>query len=139
MKDIEMKKQFVALRAKGFSFSKIAEKLKVSKVTLIDWSKYLEKEILNLKAIEMEELQQMYYVQKQQRIEQYGIQLKQIAKELERRDLSDMPTDKLLELKLKYLDYLKREEIELSFQVEEQKNLNDIFVDMDKSIKILKV
>jgi transposase len=139
MKDIEMKKQFVVLRAKGVSFSKIAEKLKVSKVTLIDWSKYLEKEILNLKAIEMEELQQMYYVQKQQRIEQYGIQLKQIAKELERRDLSDMPTDKLLELKLKYLDYLKREEIELSFQVEEQKNLDDIFVDMDKSIKILKV
>jgi len=37
--------QFIALRAEGVSFDKIATKLKVGKQTLIQWSKYFEDEI----------------------------------------------------------------------------------------------
>ncbi|WP_432693981.1 hypothetical protein ACRBU7_14365 [Priestia aryabhattai] len=139
MKSNETKKRFIELRAQGKSFSKIAESLKVSKKTLIDWSRELEQEITNLKAMEMEELQEMYYVQKQKRIELFGIQLEQILKELDQRDFSDMSTEKLLELQLKYLDYLKREEVDLSLQVEERTSLDDMIMEMDKSIKTIKV
>ena len=38
VKTIEDKQRFVELRAKGLSFERIAEELKVSKPTLIKWS-----------------------------------------------------------------------------------------------------
>lgn len=139
MKSNEMKKKFIELRAKGISFRKISESLKVSKKTLIEWSKELEREITNLKAIEMEELQEMYYVQKQKRIELFGSQLEQIIKELDQRNFSDMSTEKLLELQLKYLDYLKREEVDLSLQIEERTSLDEAIMNMGKSIKTVRV
>lgn len=134
-----MKKKFIELRSKGTSFSKIAENLKVSKTTLIDWSKDFEREILNLRAIEMEELQQMYYVQKQKRIELFGKQLTEVNKELKQRDFTCMTTERLLELQIKYLDYLKKEESELYLQVEEQNSLDKMLIDYDKSLKYLRV
>ncbi|WP_375345357.1 hypothetical protein ACEWPB_15545 [Priestia megaterium] len=139
MKSNETKKRFIELRAKGISFSKISESLKVSKKTLIEWSRELEREITNLKAIEMEELHEMYYVQKQKRIELFGSQLEQIMKELDQRDFSDMSTEKLLELQLKYLDYLKREEVDLSLQIEERTSLDEAIMNMGKSIKTVRV
>lgn len=139
MKSNETKKKFIELRAKGISFSKISESLKVSKKTLIEWSRELEREITNLKAIEMEELQEMYYVQKQKRIELFGSQLEQIMKELDQRNFSDMSTEKLLELQLKYLDYLKREEIDLSLEIEERTSLDEAIMNMGKSIKTVRV
>ncbi|OIJ16505.1 hypothetical protein BKP45_21090 [Anaerobacillus alkalidiazotrophicus] len=135
MKDIETKKEFVQLRAKGMSFNKIASILKVSKTTLVGWSKEFEREIANLKVMELDELQQMYYVQKQKRIELFGNQLERIITELETRDLSDVQTEKLLELKLKYLDFLKREEIDLSLQIEEEDDLDQLLESFNKSIK----
>lgn len=139
MKSNETKKRFIELRAKGISFNKISENLKVSKKTLIEWSRELEREITNLKAVEMEELQEMYFVQKQKRIELFGSQLEQIMKELDQRNFSDISTEKLLELQLKYLDYLKREEIDLSFQVEERTSLDEAIMNMGKSIKTVRV
>ena len=45
MKSIEEKQRFVELRAKGLSFERIAEELKVSKPTLIKWSEELFHEV----------------------------------------------------------------------------------------------
>lgn len=87
----------------------------------------------------MEELQEMYYVQKQKRIELFGSQLEQIIKELDQRNFSDMSTEKLLELQLKYLDYLKREEVDLSLQIEERTSLDEAIMNMGKSIKTVRV
>lgn len=132
MKDLVTKKEFIQLRSQGTSFNKIAEKLNVSKTTLIEWNKEFEKEIANLKAIELEELFQMYYVQKSKRIEIYGNQLEKIIGEIEKRNLSDLQTDKLFELKLKYLEHLKKEEIDLSIQIEE--DLDDYLKNFNRSI-----
>ncbi|BDH62889.1 hypothetical protein MTP04_30190 [Lysinibacillus sp. PLM2] len=132
MKDLVTKKEFIQLRSQGTSFNKIAEKLKVSKTTLIEWNKEFEKEIANLKAIELEELFQMYYVQKRKRIEIYGNQLEKIIGEIEKRNLSDLQTDKLFELKLKYLEHLKKEEIDLSIQIEE--DLDDYLTNFNRTI-----
>ena len=53
---LELKSQFVELRAKGWSYVKIARKLKVSKNTLANWGAELEGEIASLKAMELEAL-----------------------------------------------------------------------------------
>jgi transposase-like protein len=38
MYDIKMKHHFIALRAKGWSFSRTADHLHVSRRTLVDWN-----------------------------------------------------------------------------------------------------
>ncbi|MHC4278182.1 MAG: transposase, partial [Planctomycetota bacterium] len=98
MKPDETKEQFIELRAKGLSFDKIAKELGVSKQALINWSKELSLEVSNIKAIQLEALQEKYYVLKEKRIELFGEKLKAINDELSKRDLSDIPTERLLDL-----------------------------------------
>lgn len=98
MKDVKTKEQFVELRAHGLSFASIAGKLKVSKPTLIAWSRELELEIRNLKAIEQEALAEKYRLQKQHRVEMFGKLLGAVQKELDARDLKQVPTMRLFDL-----------------------------------------
>jgi len=125
MKDQETKERFVELRARGLSFDKISKELKVSKQTLIDWSRGLQEEIGNLKAIELEALQEKYFLTKEKRIELFGERLKAIKEELDKRDLKDVSTDKLIELLLKYHRILKEEFIPLELMKEEEPGLLD--------------
>ena len=67
---LDLKLQFVALRAKGWSYAKISKKLRVAKGTLA------------------------------------------IQREIKSRNLADIPTDKLLELLLRFYDELRDEYIE---------------------------
>jgi len=53
---LELKDQFIELRAKGLSYQKISRRLKVSKSTLANWSTELEGEIASLRAMELEAL-----------------------------------------------------------------------------------
>jgi len=116
MKPQSVKENFIDLRAKGFSFDNIAKELKMSKQTLIDWSKELQEEIANRKAIELEVLYENYYLLKEYRLKNFGSLLNKIEQELQNRDLSDVATDKLLELFLKYNTQLKEELIEPNFR-----------------------
>jgi len=112
MEVIEIKERFIELRAKSWSFDKIAKELGKAKQTLIDWSKELQDEIANRKALELEALYESYYLMKENRLQTFGDMLTKIKEEIERRDLSDVPTDKLLELLLKYDSQVKEEIIE---------------------------
>ena len=112
MELLETKERFIELRAKGWSFDKIAKEVGKAKQTLIDWSKDLQDEIANRKALELEALYERYYLLKESRLETFGAMLSKIKKEVERRDLSDVPTDKLLELILKYNIQVKEEIVE---------------------------
>lgn len=116
MKPQSVKENFIDLRAKGFSFDNIAKELKMSKQTLIDWSKELQEEIANRKAIELESLYETYYLLKEYRLKNFGSLLNKIEQELQNRDLSDVATDKLLELFLKYNTQLKEEIVEPNFR-----------------------
>lgn len=118
MKDNDTRQQFIQMRAKGISFDKISKELKVAKATLIVWSKEYQTEIGNLKAIEMEALQEQFYLTKTSRMEILGRQVERIRNELESRDFSDVPTDKLFDLFSKTLNQLKLEEVEISFSGE---------------------
>jgi len=106
---IELKHQFVELRAKGWSYSRIAKKLKVSKSTLSNWRSELEADIASLRAMELEALYERYWMLKEGRIRQIGGQVKAIIKELKSRNLSEVSTEKLLDLLLKFYDVLQSE------------------------------
>lgn len=112
METTELKERFIELRAKGWSFDKIAKETGKAKQTLIDWSKELQDEIANRKALELEALYETYYLQRESRLQTFGAMLTKIKKEVESRDLSDVPTDKLLELLLKYNSQVKEEIVE---------------------------
>jgi len=109
MEILETKQRFIELRAKGYSFDKIAIEMGKSKQVLIDWSKDLEEEIANCKAIELDILYEKYYLYKENRLQMFGELIQNIKKELSNRDLSDVPTDKLLDLFLKYENQIKED------------------------------
>ena len=117
---LEVKSQFIELRAKGWSYVKIARKLKVSKNTLTNWGAELEGEIASLKAIEMEALHEKYFMNKEARIRLLGEQLKEIKDELKRRGLETVSTDRLLEMELKLYQALQAEYVETRPLTEEE-------------------
>ena len=128
MKDMKTKDRFIELRAKGWSYTRISAELKTSKQTLINWSKEYSLQISNLRAVELEALQEKYFVLKEKRIEVFGEKLKAIKDELEKRDLKDIPTERLFDLLVKYGSTLKQEVVETAFQEE----ISDIFPDWNK-------
>lgn len=115
---LEVKDQFIELRAKGHTFENIADQLNVSKPTLIEWSKEFQIEIENSKALEMEALQEKHFATWKQRLEFTGNQFIRLKEELEKRDLSDMSTKELLEVLLKVEGRLQSLERKGSLHVE---------------------
>lgn len=116
MDSLETKERFIELRAKGYSFDKIAKELGKAKQTLIDWSKELQDEVANRKALELEALYETYYLLKEAKIKKYGSILSKITNELEARDFSNVNTGRLLELYLLYFEKLSQEVVEPSFK-----------------------
>ncbi len=110
----ERKNQFIELRAKGYSYRKIAKELSISTGTLTAWDRELSEDIRELKALQLEELYSKYYMLKEARIEQLGDTLKKINTELNKRDFEDISTDKLLDHKIRYMQALQEEYIDLS-------------------------
>jgi len=109
---LEVKSQFIELRAKGWSYLKIARKLKVSKNTLANWGAELDGDIASLRAVEMEALHEKYFMTKEARIQLLGEQLKEIQDELKKRGLEGVSTEKLLEMELKLYQALQAEYVE---------------------------
>ena len=110
MKDLETKKRYVELRALNWSYDRIAKELGVSKPILIGWSREFKIEIDNLKSAQLSDLQERYSLTKLKRLELFGQSLNALKAELDGRDLSHLPTEKLLELILKYGTAIKQEE-----------------------------
>jgi len=111
----EVKEKFVELRAKGFSYSNIAEQLGVSKQSLISWSREFKDDIANLGAIERDALYEKYRQDKASRIQMFGDELEKVRSEFKKRDLSDLSTDKLYTLLLHLQDSLDKEIVPIRF------------------------
>lgn len=119
METINVKEKFIELRAQGFSFDKIAGKMKIAKVTLVNWAKEYEEEIANLRSLELEALYEKYFLLKEHRIKHFGNMLNKVREELEKRNLKDIPTDKLLDIYNKMFIMAKDEIIEPVFKSSE--------------------
>lgn len=122
----DQKLRFVELRASGHSYAAIAKDLHVSKATLANWNKELETEIASAKAIELEALLEEFYLLKEGRIRLLGGLLQRLREELESRDLSDISTDKLVDLTLRTYGELEAERVEVRpLSDVEQRRLRD--------------
>lgn len=116
---MEQKQRFIELRAKGMPFERISNEIGISKPTLIEWAKEQKIEIANLKALEIEALQEQYFMSWKKRVELLNNQLERINLELDNRDLADVPTEKLVDMQSKLLDKLKQEYIEIKVKEEQ--------------------
>jgi len=111
----EIKQEFINLRAKGYSIRHIAKELKRSPQTVLNWDGDFNEEISKLKAVALESLYEQYYLTKEHRLKEISEQLAAIKKELSDRDLSDVSTERLMELNLRYLERAEKEYIEPKF------------------------
>lgn len=96
MKDSSVKEKFIQLRAKGFSFDKIAKQINTSKPTLLKWNQELENEIKMHIGFEMENICEQYRLSKLHKIETFTILLRNALDELQKRNFNSLRTKDLL-------------------------------------------
>lgn len=101
MKDTKTKHQFIELRAQGVSLRAVADELGIALQTAVRWGVKYKEQIESLKALELEDLREKYWLTEQARIERLGGQLLRIRDQLDERDFSDIETPKLLDMELK--------------------------------------
>lgn len=102
MKATAKKEQFISLRIEGKSFSEIAKALNTPKSNLIEWNK--EKTIRTAinegLAIQLNDTVRNLEMNKQASFISLLKIYKKVIQELDKRDLSDVPTDKLVQLSI---------------------------------------
>lgn len=100
------KAKFILLRSEGWSISRIAKHIDISRPTLIKWNEEFHFAIRSFRAVELEALQHSILEKHQEDLAHLAKQQTAIAKELSKRKLADVPTEKLFRI-----DSLLREEI----------------------------
>ena len=102
MKGAQQIQKFLVLRAQGNSFRTIEKEIGTNRGTLAKWEREHLEELKNLKAVERDTMREKYLLTNHAQLELLGTQFMRLKKELEKRDLSDIPTLKIFELVLKY-------------------------------------
>jgi len=97
MKDAKTKFTCFKLRAQGKSLATIADTVGVRRQTVANWLKEHHEEVENLKAMELDALREACWMTKQACIQRLSARHEKITAELEKRDFSDLSTEKLLE------------------------------------------
>ena len=122
----EIKQDFINLRAKGHTVRFIANELKLSPQTVLNWEGEFNEEISSLKAIELESLYEQYHLTKKHRLKEVSEQLQLIQEELSSRKLTDISTDRLLDLNLRYLERAEKEYIEPKFLLKDNRTVTKL-------------
>ena len=117
MKDTETKQRFIELRAQGWSYARISEEIKVSKPTLVEWSKDLKIQVAvdNAHAMILENLKEQFGLMQEERLRFFAERLKDLRGEFKKRELSEVPVDKLLDMILKVEQKVNQLEGNVSF------------------------
>jgi transposase-like protein len=101
MIDSETKLKIVELRAKDYSIVRIAKELGLAKQTVVDTVKEMKDEIASLQAVQLDALYEAEALSVEARIKRLSALLAKLQAELDERNLSDVPTEKLVDLILK--------------------------------------
>jgi transcriptional regulator with XRE-family HTH domain len=120
MEDTETKLTCFKLRAQGKSLAAIADMVGVRRQTVANWLKEHEEEVENPRAMELAALREACWMTTHARIERLNARLEHISAELDKRDFSDVPTAKLVELEMKTRAELAREFPEPHIRSEQQ-------------------
>jgi transposase len=111
----KVKEKFIELRAQGMSYDQIAGQLDVSRQCLQNWSRELKADLENAKAFHLDGIKAKYQMLQAHRVEQFSMMLQRLRDEVAKRDLSEVATDKLLDLFIKFTKEARNEVIELQF------------------------
>ena len=122
MSDIEIQKRFIQLRSQGLSFGRIADELHIARRTLINWSRKFQYEIQNLRAIELEGLQEQLIATREVRARALSEHLRRVETELKKRDVAELSTSRLFGL----ADSLRHEIIRETGQLQFTTPVTDI-------------
>ncbi len=95
------RRKFIQLRTEGLSFGKISRKMRISKSTLLRWSRKYESEIAELKAGQLEALREQYCLSVKAKVKMWGKIVNKIMPELEERRFSNVTSEKLLDMLIK--------------------------------------
>lgn len=108
----EKELRIIELRAKGHSFATIATEADVAKQTAVDVCRKYRERVEALEALEIEELYEKEKISTTERVKAFSDLLRRLREEIEKRDLSDVSTDKLIDFYFKQLsalgDFLKK-------------------------------
>ena len=111
----DKKARFIELRARGASFQDIADILGCGKSTLVGWNKELADEIAERRAMTKNDILYNYQVARDNRLRYFSELYRKLKNEIKRRELRDVPTDKLyamFEKCSKHIDELSGEKCE---------------------------
>ena len=122
MTDRDTENRIIELRARGKSYSTIASELKIGKQTALDVCKKYKEQIATLQALELEQLYEEQRITSTERITAIASLMQRVREEIDSRDLSQVPTEKLIDLYLKQSSALREEIIEPNFQSSEEQN-----------------
>ena len=112
----ETKLKIVELRAEGLSIQKIASTLGLSKQTVVDATKEMKDEIATLQAVRLDELYEAEALSVEARVKRLSTLLGKLQTELDSRSLSDVPTEKLVDLLLRTQKELEEAKVEPIFK-----------------------
>lgn len=104
IKNLEKHQEFIRLRGLGESFDKIADKIGVSKQTLLSWSKFYSEELSQIKSKVLKNVVEEYGIAKAGRLKIIAQDMLRLDTELNKRDFASIPTSKLIQIKLKALE-----------------------------------
>lgn len=122
-KTLDEQLRFIELRARGLSFTKIAEKLNISKPTLLKWQVEFSSEINRFEFFALEAMMEEYKLRKEHRIRDLAITLQKAQKELENCDFSSLSTTDLLKVIDRLEEKLQKELRATSCETGETRNI----------------
>lgn len=118
--------RFIELRTEGQSFSKISKELGIPRETLLEWQGTLERRLQEARYLRLEGLAEEYGAKREARVETYGSLLLRLREEIGKRDLSDMPTEKLLNLSMTLQEKLQNELSPVRLSVKAKNNYGGV-------------
>lgn len=118
-------REFILLRAEGLSFDKIATKLKVSKASLIQWSKLFEEHIKNIQFEAFVRIKEQHIFNTQKRYSTLLEQLTIIDDGIVKADLTKATIKDLMQVKNDILLQLDR--IESKIKIDPKVTINNEF------------
>ena len=142
----DTERRILELRARGASYSTIATTTGVAKQTAVDVCARRKEELASLYAMELEQLHEEQRITYRERITALASLMRRTREEIERRDLTQVPTEKLIDLYIKQASALKEEMIEPNFRSREEQERDreereylDRLTDTESSTKVVRL
>ena len=120
----KLESEYVRLRQEGESIQALSDSLYVVESQCILWEQAHKKEIEQTRFLQTEQIFKDKGLTRINRIETMSKILEKINSEIDKRDFSDVPTDKLIMLGVKMSEFLKTEIQSSSIEIRKPFNLD---------------